>query len=195
MCGFFPFTPLPCSQPCLQLHFGLGVRSLLWEPPQQDVPDAQVQPTRGVPATMSQTCPKRVPNVSQTPWQWLWGCGTGSGVCWEGAAGQPQPQLPSPAAGNGASRGWGRSWCHWVDLGPTHTRAQPHRGHEGDDGHLPLCTLQHLLPSALTGVVAADLLLPAVGRGWDGAWSFRKVTVFWCSNPSPVTLFPQYFFV
>lgn len=181
MRGFFPFTPLPCSQPCLQSNFGLGVGSLLWELPQQDMPGAQVQPTCGVPATLVPKVSQRLWQCVVGPWDWQWGVLGGS--CW------PAP-APAPAAGNGASRGWGRSWCHWVDLGATHTRAQPQCGHEGDDCHLPLCTLQHLLPSALTGLVAADLLLPVMGRGWDGACSFRKVTVFWWNDPRPITPFP-----
>lgn len=50
-----------------------------------------MQPTRGVPAT-------RVPNVSQTPWQWLvgpwdWQRGVPGGSCWSAPAPSSQLQL------------------------------------------------------------------------------------------------------
>lgn len=160
MCGFFPFTPLPCSQPCLQSNFGLGVGSSLWELPQQDVPGAQVVFQLNV----SQTCPKCVPNVSQMCWQWLvgpwdWQWGVLGGSCW------PAP-APAPAAGNGASRGWGRVDVILLTWDPPIQCPAPH-GHEGDDCPVPLSPLQHLLPSALTGLVAADCCFqPGKGLGW-----------------------------
>lgn len=114
-------------------------------------------------------------------------CGSGwwgSGVCREGAAGQPQLQLQGtgPAGAGEEVDVIGLTWEP-----PTHVPSPTVDMRE-------MTVISHLLPSALTGAVAADLLLPAVGRGWDGGCGFRKVTDFWWGDPRPVTLFPPVFF-
>lgn len=187
MCGFFPFSSLSCSQPCLQLHFGVASLHVgngelpLRSCPRTTAPGAKVQPAHGIWAT----CGIDAVEVAG------WAAGLAVGCAGEGAAGEPK----FPAAGNRASRGWGRSWCHWVDLGPTHTHAQPHRGHVGDDCHFPLVhcswsTTSLLLSEVLWLVTCCIQLWERFGMRLVG---FRKVSVFWYSDPSPVAVFPYYF--
>lgn len=113
---------------------------------------------------VAQTCPKRVPNMSQMCWQWLvgpwdWQGGVLGGNCW------PAP-APAPAAGNRASRGWGKVDVIVLTWDPPTQCPAPH-GHEGDDCPLPVSpcsTSSPLLSLGLWLLTAASS--PGKGLGW-----------------------------
>lgn len=114
--------------------------------------------------------------VAQTPWKWLvdqWGWSVGC-AGWELLA-SPSSQLWE----QGTEPAGPVEAVDVTGLTPSHMPSP-----SGDMWEMTVISplhallLEHLLPFALRGFVAGDLLLSAVGRIWDEAWRVRKVSVF-----------------
>lgn len=160
MCGFFPFSSLSCSQPCLQLHFGAASLHV----GNGELPLRSCPRTTAPGAARSWHLSRMWHRCCGSGW---WSCGTGSGLCRGGSCWQAQV----PSCGEQSQQGLGKKLMSlgWLGTHPHTCPAPPWTC--GRWLSFPTCALllEHHLPFALGGIVAGDLLHSAVGKIWDEA--------------------------